>query len=513
MSDVVRVFNRSTTFGSRRHRWRMLRRGVVVLFALIFVWAWWVTRDSHPMGRLIPAQQAYECSIGDPLGKRTTLAQSTLWTLAPDDSVMAKIPGLLENNFGLPEWVLNNLVYGLCHVSGNDLREFRDPLLVTRMSRIGCLLEKLHYFMAGIERDSAGGLNLRVVPSAKLYYAVRGRVLLLTPSREALIHALTLTEDGAIGREPLAKQVHEMGSDGLAARINFREDDPLGSVFESARIELQINPETVRMVCQSVLRPAWRERLTGLLEAAAPVSLQEPPEGFLTLSAHLGKPITELWAGLRQALGDAFPNDLLAPLAAKPELAVLSECAKLLGPGFRLSWMGIDQNEMLPMPELAAHFDTDVEQARTLLTLMPPPPAGTPVWASYPRYDTASGIAFLPLIGGPSMQPSMALHGNGLLVSSSRSRLEQLLAHPAANAALPQPGNLFIRFKPAPAWQSLVEAAKPFVEFGLVRGYTPETFQHFADSWSETAQRFNEVSLLAAHDQGVLRAELNVAFK
>lgn len=513
MSDVVRVFNRSTTFGGRRRRWRTLRRGIVVIMGLVVLWAWWVTRDRFPMGQLIPAQQAYECCIGDPLGKRTTLAQSQLWSLAPQKGSLAKVPELLANNFGLPEWVLNNLIYGLCHISGNDLREFHDPLFVTRMSRIGCLLEKAHHFIAGIEKDCAGGLNLRVVPSARLFYAVRGRVLLLSPSREALIHALTLTEEQAIGRESLAKQVREMGSEGLSARVNFRESDPLGDIFESARIDLQVRVENVRLVCQSTLRSAWKERFAVLLEAATPQSLQQPPDGYLMVSANFGKSITEVWAGVQQALGDAFPRDLLAVAAAKPELAILAECAKMLGPGFRLSWVGVDQNEMLPMPELAGVFDTNAEQARALLAMIPAPPEGTPPWASYPRYDAESGIAFLPLIGGPSIQPSMAVHGNGLLASSSRTVLEKLLAQSAGNETLPQPGNLFVRFKPAPAWQCLAETAMPFVEFRLVRGYTPETFKQFADSWSATIQRFNDVSLLAAHEQGVIHAELDVAFK
>ncbi|HPO12086.1 MAG TPA: hypothetical protein PLI09_01470 [Candidatus Hydrogenedentes bacterium] len=513
MSDVVRVFNRSTTFGGRRRRWRAVRRTTLIILGVIVLWAWWVTRDRFPMGQLIPAQQAYECCIGDPLGKRTTLAQSQLWSLAPKEAALAKVPELLANNFGLPEWVLNNLVYGLCHVSGNDLREFRDPLLVTRMSRIGCLLEKLHHFIGGIEQDCAGGLNLRVVPAANLFYAVRGRVLLLSPSRDALIHALTLTAKQAIGRESLAKLVHEMGSEGLSARINFRESDPLGDVFESARIDLQVRAENVRLVCQNSLRPAWKERFAALLEAASPQSLQQPPEGYLMVSANFGKSITEVWAGIQQALGDMFPNELLAPVSAKPELTILAECAKVLGPGFCLSWVGVDQNEMLPAPELAGVFDTNVEQARALLATIPAPPEGTPPWASYPRYDAASGIAFLPLIGGPSMQPSMAIHGNGLMASSSRTVLENLLAQPTGVETLPQPGNLFIRLNPAPAWQCLVETAMPFVEFGLVRGYTPETFKQFADSWSATFQRFNKVSVLAAHNNGTISAELEVAFK
>lgn len=509
MSDVVRVYNRAMSLGNRRGR---TRRVVLSLLGVVLLWLVWTTRDSQPMGKLIPAKQTYQVYVGDPMGKRAAIAQSPLWSLAPKDSSVAKLRAQLAVNFGVPEWILNNLIYGVCHVSGNDMKAFSDPLIVTRMSRIGCLIEKCHYFVPGLHGDYAGGLRLRTLSKAGLFYAVRGRVLLMSPSRDALIRALTLTNEQTVGRDALVKIARELGSDSVSAHLNFGEHDQLGDLFESARLELRMGRDALRLNCEATLRPACRERMAGILGKAAPRTLLLPPEGFLMLTSDFGETLPECWSGLNKAFPSVFSSELLAPLAKLPNAAAAAPLLGLLGPGIRLSWTGVDQNEMLPTPELVGTFDADPDQVRALLGAIPAPPAGTPPWESYPRYDAASGMLCLPLVGGPSMEPTAAPYGKSLLISSSRSVAENLLSKAPLSEAVPEPGNLYLRIQPYPALQSLVQAAEPFVELGVVRGQNPGSFQKATAPWLDSVKQIHEISALAAHEDGRVRASLVIAF-
>lgn len=66
---------------------------------------------------------------------------------------------------------------------------------------MGLLLERIHTFADFIQDDEAGGLHLRYLPDARLYYAVRGRILIVTPSRDRLVESLTLPAGEAMGAE------------------------------------------------------------------------------------------------------------------------------------------------------------------------------------------------------------------------------------------------------------------------------------------------------------------------
>ncbi|HEX73040.1 MAG TPA: hypothetical protein ENN65_06965, partial [Candidatus Hydrogenedentes bacterium] len=260
MSDVLRSYA-GVSLSRRRHHKRGRRwRWILLIVALAALLALWITRDSHPIGALLPADQRYHLYIADPLETRMSLGQSRIWSLAPKGSVWAAIPERLLDGPDVPEWLLNNIFNGPCHVSGADLKNFADPLLLTRMSRIGCLVEKLHWAIPGVESDYAGGLRLRRIPDAGVYYAVRGRTFAVSTSRAALIRALTLTSEKQTGPEGLMRGMTDMGANDLACRVGLEEDDPLGEVFESLRLGLRIAPAGLRLQCRSTLRPAWQER-------------------------------------------------------------------------------------------------------------------------------------------------------------------------------------------------------------------------------------------------------------
>lgn len=519
--EVLRSFHPGPGVRRRRRVLRgkggILARIIPVLLILTLLLALWSTRDTHSMGDLIPADQAYEIYLGDLLRNRAHLAQSRVWQLAPQGSALAKLPSQMSANFGLPEWLLNNLISDLCHISGNDLKQFDDLLFATRMSRIGSLAERFHRFIPGLEKDKAGGLHLRALPELNLYYAVRGRVLLASRSRKALIQALTLRHGEALGETALRQGMREMGAQEIAARLRLDADDPMGNVFSSVQIATNLDADTARASLQGVLRPEWREPLADLLEGSRPTLLKLPPEGMLVFSANFGKNLPAIWTGLGEATGRHLEmNAMLESLAEfiGGDTVLLNEAMALmagqLGPGIRFAWLGIDLNAMIPTPELAFWFDVASGTVPDFLSAIPPPPGDIPAWASYPRYQPETGAIHIPMIDGPSLEPTFALHDGALMACSSRLAAERLLSQPLGGENLNQPGNLFLRLRPYPAVEAIVNAGLEVADLGVIRGHNAETFRAAAAPWLATARQIDEIAALAAHENGEVRLDIKL---
>ncbi len=516
MSDVLRSYS-GVSLSRRRRRKRVSRwRWMLLIVVLATLSALWMTRDSHPIGELLPADQRYHVYIDDPLETRLGLAQSRIWALAPEGSVWAAAPERLLRGPGIPEWVLNNVFNGPCHVSGRDLKNFSDPLLLTRMSRIGCLVEKLHWLVPGVDADYAGGLRLRRIPGAGVYYAVRGRTIAVSASRAALIRALTLSPDEQTGLEELTRGMADMTANDLACRVDLEEDDPLGETFESLRLGVRIAPSGLRLQCRTALRPVLRERLAGLLNDVVPRELKNPPDGLMVAAMDLGKPLPMVLAALDDILGGGWGMEGLAENmesgqdAPDPIRLFLATLLWSAGTEVRIIWHGMDHHEMMPVPELAFFSDTDPERALEHFTRISPPPPNTPPWEMVPRFDSESGILWLPMFGGPSLQPMAGLRGSELVVSSSRPLGELLLAQAPENERVPQPGNLYVKLRPYPCAREITEAAAQFAAFGLIRGHNEISFRQAAETWLESARRVADIALLAAYENGEIRMDMRV---
>jgi len=517
VSETVRSYSRPGAVTRRRGHGRRRASGALLLIlATLFLWVLWTTRDTHAMGGLIPEGQDYQIYMSDFLNKRAQIAESRLWVLVPEDTTLAEVPRMLRDNFGMPEWVLNNLIYGLCHVSGSDLQEFDDLLFVTRMTRVGTLIERFHRFLPGIEKDFAGGLRVRIIPEAGLYYAVRGRVLAVSPSRSALIRALTLTPDTALGNQALAAGLAELGIEDLSAQLELQEEDPLGGYFEELQVAMRLEETAGALVCRGRLRESQRAHLAPLLAQATPRTLQAPPEGLAGISADFGRPLPELWAalgGIWESTTGEQPALFTWAEDAEGDMAALGEMLRLVlgatGASWRLSWHGVDLHEMLPVPELVGRFQADARILEPLFASVPAATAGAPHDAVLRRHPE-TGLVSLPLLGGPSIEPSAALHGGELLLSTSRTVAEAALTAPSAGTTLSERGNLYIHIDPYAATRAVVNAGMEFAAFGAVRGHTQESFTEAAAGWLETASKMEAVTLLAAHSNGEVRLDLQV---
>jgi hypothetical protein len=425
----------------------------------------------------------------------------------------------LQTDGGMPEWVLNNLIRQQLYVLGNDLSGFSDVLALTKMSRIGCLLERLHPFMRGIDNDYAGGLRLRKLIDGAGYYAVRGRVLLFSPSRDVLIRALTLADDATIDPVTMANLTRS-GTEDLRGVVLLDPADPLGATFQSIAFAVRIDDAMAHTRFRGIFRSAWRDRFGPLVQGVSPRKLLAPPVGVIEMSADFGKPLKDVWTGLGQALNVPFMQPAQWQLWEQPRPGQETAIAPLitaalgpLGPGLRLSCVGVDLNEIVPMPELVATLDADPGAVQALVKAIPPLPpaaAGLMEWDTFPRVTPEGNVVYLPMMGGPSLEPTAAAYGNSLLVSSSRTVAQQLLAAPPKFAELPEPANLYMRVTPGPCVHDVVEAGRLLTETNFLRGYTRESFDQAAAVCQASADLVREMTLSASFSAEGIDAELRI---
>lgn len=529
MSEVVRSYTTTLRGGTIRYRRR--RRGCfpirwlfLILVLALAGTAYWFSRDTHSVAEYMPAGRRLNIAVGDALAARERLAQSAFWAVLPPGTAldgakeMMAEPIELAPGIPAPRWILDNLFHQTLYITGNDLQGFSDIILLTKTTVVGCLLEKVAIPVTDIALDNAGGLGLRTVPGQGFYYTVRGRVLIASASRDALVSVLTLSPEEALPENALEEMFDNAGAEDLRGALLLDEGLPPGEAIERVRFAVRAGKEEITVKCTAELRPPFRECWSALLEEAAPSYLKAPPEGLIALSANFGKPVAQVWAAIGAGLGN---SRALWPSVSDATLALLTEeawnvwanpagdseigmpefMAALLGPcgpGIRLCWRGIDVNEILPVPEVVGTFDAPDGVLDEFAGRMPKAPADAPVWASYPRQNAESGLVYLPMLGGPSIEPTAAMVGTNLLVSTSASAASELLTSTALNESLAQKGNLYLQLQPYAAIERIVAAVRLLAEAGFLRGHTPESFDASASQWLACAAAVEEVTILVA---------------
>ncbi|MDX9974725.1 MAG: hypothetical protein RBU21_17195 [FCB group bacterium] len=517
MSETVRTIG-GISKGGRRGGGRGRLRAFVLLILLLGIgYAVWTTRDTHPLPRLIPGDQKYWVVVNDIAEKRQKLVQSDVLDSLSHWTDTTALKATLEQEIPLPSWVINNLMGETCYFSGNDLKEFKDVLVVSRMSRVGALLERLHVFSGSVEDDPAGGLNLRKISGQSLYYAARGRALVLSPDRNVLIRSLTLRPDECAKGKALARALEQSGSEDLQGSISFAPDDPLGAQVQAMGFALRVDDAQAKLKCRATLRPDVESRFGDLLRNVTPQTLDTPVDGLMMVSADFGKPVREVWVGLGQAFGlpalsaEQWDAWKAAPEDAPPGFAnVLTSVLEDAGPGICLTWYDTDLNEIFPAPEIVGTFDRGTAPIDAIFASLPAALESSAGSAGLPQYDAKRKRLVLPIIGGPSLNPTFASYGGTLFVSTSSAAADEVLARKPGEATLPAPGNFYFRMRPLPCVQAVAGAGELLVEMDALKGFTRETFDREVQKWTEKAKAVDDISALLSVDNGEVLGELTV---
>lgn len=527
MSDVQRVYRgrihgRFSPSGRGRRRQGFPFKRVLFLFLLVLAGlGYWITRDTHPIHRLIPSKQKYSVVMRDILSNRTQLAESAVWDALPPEIGSGRITEALRGELGLPEWMARNIIVDDCYISGNDLRNFDDVLCVTKMTRIGRLIEQLHWVTPKIHRDTAGGLGLRQFSGASVYYAVRGRILLISPSRDALVNALTLKEEAALTEAEFDEVFEEVAGEDIGGTVTFSVDDPLGEALEDFRFRLRIDTTQAHLNWNAKLRAEQHNLLAPLFAGASPCNLVSPPSGLVAISGNLNKPLREVWL----TLGSLFQTGAEENLFSEARLAVwetwpeegtpsipqlLAAILGPLGPGWRIALQGVDLNEWFPVPVFAGTVELPEKTAGEFLSGLPGAPEEAFPWESYPRYDPENGRLHIPMIAGPSLEPLAAPYGEALLVCTSRAAAEEILAREPVLRPLEQPGNLYVRFQPAACARAINDVLSLLVRENILKEEVLQDYHDALDPWLYSAERISEAAGLLGFEDGELRAHFFV---
>ena len=522
MSDVVRsytgIYSSGTLRRSRRRR-SDLGRGCATIFlflvgmvVLLFFIALWISRDSCTWRQVIPARESYHVALVNIVKERNEIAHSPVWNILPPAWQKQGGYAVLGEKLPLPEWVLNNMVGPVCLVTGNQL-DGSDMLVVTRMSRVGRILEMGHRFVSGIHTDWCGGLRLRQIVGAHIYYAVRGRLLILSPSRSTLIKSLTLRPEDCISEQDLAHILKESGAEQLRGAVSLPPGTPGADWAKSVTFALRIDQAGAHLQVQAVPAEESRKKLARLLESSHPVVLEKPPAGMIGISANFNKSLRSVCAAIGAMTQAYVPWQRWLENIRKQYPAMFNQVisfADTVGPGIRLSCVGIDVTEIFPTPEIVLLADAAPEKVQALFNTLPAPPPDINPWDPYPRYDDTKKWVTVPLPGGPSIEILAASWGNALLVSSSATVGKKLLKEKPDSAPLSEPGNLYIQIDPEQCIKAWGSVGALLCKENLLRNQAEEQFKQAIQEWTQRFTGVQGVTLLARTEKGMLSADIRI---
>lgn len=517
MSETPRVYSASGTrfqLARRERRRRLFRILLLGIFAALLSF-YWISRDTHPVATFVPADHALQVVAPRVMMTRHRVADSGVWQGVPRTWLPVDIPEVLHSRYDMPEWVLSNLAGGGVIVTANDTREWSDFVLVSRMTRVGCALERALRFSPANSRDWAGGLRLRFWEPAGLYYAVRGRSLLMSPSRDAIIASLTLEKSDRAAAESVAKALDQTGAEDFLGTWHPGASSQAGRVVDEIRFAVRVEASEAYLKLRARFRPELARDLAPYWRSAAPEKLAGPIPGPLAVSANFGTDLETTWAALSELFDvdwlsreqwEAWRNEKEGRSAA----AVLTGLLGPMGPDIQATWYGMDLNEMAPTPILAGRIAADRTEAEAYLESIPSP---DDVDAAQARvlYDDAEGEVRAPLMSGPSMTPVARWLDGGLSFCTSSVLADRYFTEDAVRGiALDRPGNLYVRARPLECTQLVVRAGRDLVQEGLIEGYTPDAYERASAQWLETAGALDFVEGLALVNHEGVEADIHL---
>lgn len=516
---VERVYTYGANLRKRRRDLRRratsIGRGALLVLVVVVVLGWWLSRDTWRLGDLTPAGGAVQICVTDLPAKLDAARASGVWRLLPESHPARSVLERGMDGLPVPRWLANNLGAGPSYWI---LARVDDPstlLVTTRMTRVGALALKAAAWFPVFQRDYAGGLKLLHLQEAGLFLAVRGRVLLVSPSRRVLVDALTLTPDRAAGDAALESwRARAEGADlygvldaAALERLNLPLVSMAGSIrFETGRVSARV---TV------VLSPAWRERLHPVLSRLASGPLKEPPEGCAAVSLNLGMTPMELLRAVRDLSPEAamVPEWLIAEtpdMPTDPGEAFFRRFARMLlsgtGTSFRLAWLGMDVNEMIPLPVVAGLAeeggDTLAALAAEAVNVKQPESEDPPMIEWTPRV-AEDGALYIRLLAGPTLSLCAVLAGERGIAFGGSLTAARVLAGREKSAPAASAGNgvLLVRIDPAACVDALGAAGNELASFGWLRNMSPDAVNSMFSVWREQVGQVREVRLMLAPDQ------------
>jgi len=492
---------------------------MVLAFLAVVAYEVWNTADKHPIEEFMPDTCAYRIVVNDILERRIKLAESQVWESLPFLVDLSWVPQQLETSLEMPQWIANNIMQGSCWMTGNDLSSFDDMVMVTKMSRIGAILDDLYWIMPQFDSVTVDGYRIRELKGEDLFFAVRGRTLVASHSSAALVRVLKYQNERRADQESSIAGLFEAGAEDLRGIVMLGQwqDNPFGTIFDTLSFAIRVEPSEAVLRYRGTLSPQWEQRLSKVLYGMTEQELYAPAEGIARLSANFCKPVRQVWSSVGDILDEPELTESLwnkwetVPEGERPGLPqMLTRLLGPMGPGLCLTWVDVDPNEVIPVPRVIGTFDADYitvpEVFQDFWTL----PEGVATWENYPRYDAETQRVFMPMAGGASLEPTAAEIGDKLVLSSSRDLVEDVIARQPVTQQLGVKGNLYFECAPQACAQAAFAVGRPLARLNGIKGYTPESYEELAQQWEQKTEGLQKVAVLAGYEQGQVKGEINI---
>lgn len=488
MSDVVRTYKRRTSSrgygfrsGPRRRPW--LWRVLAAMILLSVIAAWWTTRDTRPIYNFVDREAEYQVTAPAYQAARLRVSNSPLWMSLPPDNRWSAIPATLTDRFGMPEWLYRNLTPGALHAWGHDSEELSDLVLISRMSRVGTLVERAQRWLPGRGVEWAGGLNLRVHRPTGWHYSVRGRVLIASRSREALVDALTLAPERQWTREDLDRSI-AAGAEDIRGVIHGDADAEWSSIRFAARIGIDEGLGQVEMR----LRDSGRRRWADWLNGGAPSVLSAPLDAPAALTANVDNSVANLWLSAGADSSEPlFSRAVWRGWRSGQEGESIAWAARLLessGPYASVSWYGFDMEARQPAPLLRGRFGLDPRAADALTSELGEAAYDSETWEPLPH--AVDGNIMLPLPDWADT-PFALRFGEGEAAFETASPVFEFSP---GGATWDETAHVLFRYSPGECAELWGEAAQYLADYDLLRG---ESAEDFARQRQERSMRLSRI--------------------
>lgn len=518
MSETVRNFSlgESTRPAGPRRSLRV-PGGLAALFLLIavpfVVYLFWISRDTRAIEEFLVDGRELELVVRDPLDARYRLANSYIWSLLPGNHAVGAIPDAFRTDIALPEWVTRNLITSYAYIGADVSESLDNVLLATRVSRVGAVIERAQRFKPSVARDDAGGVGIYYWSQHGVYYALRGRVLLVSPSRRTLITALTLHRNERAPRNELAG-LFAAGAEDVRGRYTCAATDALANYVHSISFAVETDASRVVVKARGATQPAFRDRLAGIIATDETPRLPAVPEGPLQVSVNFGQPLRETWASLGVLLdngwftGAHWSNWESAEAGTYAE--VLTRALGPAGPGVAVAWRGFDLDEIIPAPIVVGFAETaNGSGAMDVVSLVGEdwPDEDCALPRAYAAQD--GGVLRVPSISGPSLEAVIEQTGEGLRFSSSASIVEDYFAQDRDKPA-PGNGHFYAATAPNDVIDRLAETGAFLAQNAMLADHTPESWAAEVEKWRARWSPVERMETLLAANGDYVQADIKI---
>lgn len=521
MSKSIEVYSWGGNSSKRRTgRWipgLNFAKTILIITVVVVFWLLWISRNGECIENFVSGQSGVEAYIDNIATRRLEVLGNPIWQLLPESSISKEYISSLSQELPVPEWLLNNLSSGVCHISAQDVDHVKDVLIVTEMTRIGSFAEKLFGWSSLVKKEHAGGLDIKYLEDGGVYFAVRGRILLITPSRSTLIRALTLSDNEKIEPERFQEGMRMTGGADVFVRVLGAAWPMEIKPFSNFSLAIRFDKDSPRVLFQGDFSEEMKRLYGTLLPSKSEKKLAVPFDGIASVSLNLGKPLSEWYSAWCDLYGKVNPVD---PWVNLGDMAVETMSSEQLlqymfttifrnsGSRLRLGWFGVDPHEMLPVPLIAGTIDARTDPLLALYEIIPPPPSNNVEIDMHPRVDQEHLVANIPFIGGQNICPSMAVYGEGVLLSSSSQLINTMMQWESLSQAMEQDANIYAHLRPTKAIDAIMPALTELAYSGLLRGYDENALAAQGNAWKQAVQGLEEVALLGNIEKDGMHIEI-----